>query len=76
VSSDEEPVGASGFPVGLVGVALIVAGAWMLYHAKTADAERQPAGYKAWHWVAGGAVCLGCGALLGAYAIGLIGGET
>jgi hypothetical protein len=48
----------------------------MLRHAKTADPERQPADYKAWHWVAGGIVCLGSGALLGAHVLGMIGSET
>ena len=35
----------------------------------------EPEGYKAWHWVLGGLGCLGSGGLLGAYALGMIGGE-
>lgn len=47
----------------------------MIHHAKTADPAHQPEGYKAWHWVLAGLGCLGSGGLLGAYALGMIGGE-
>ena len=66
---------APAFPVGVVAVVLIAAGIWMLYHAKTTDPADEPEGYEAWHWVLGGLGCLGSGGLLGAYAIGVIGGE-
>jgi hypothetical protein len=45
----------------------------MLHHAKTADPDSEPEGYKAWHWVLGGLGSLGFGGLLGAYALGIIG---
>jgi hypothetical protein len=69
-----EPDG-SRMPAGVVVALLIAAGFWMLHHAKTTDPEYEPEGYKAWHWVLAGLGCLGSGGLLGAYAIGMIGGE-
>jgi hypothetical protein len=62
-------------PLDVIAVVLLAAGIWMLHHAKAADPAEQPEGYKAWHWVLGGLGCLGSGGLLGAYAIGMIGGE-
>jgi hypothetical protein len=61
--------------VGVIAVVLITAGLWMLHHAKTTDPDDEPDGYKAWHWVLAGLGCVGSGGLLGAYAIGMIGGE-
>ncbi len=66
----------SRMPAGVFAVLLIAAGFLILRHAKTADPAEQPEGYKAWHWFLGGLFCLGSGGLLGAYAIGMIGGET
>jgi hypothetical protein len=65
----------SRMPLGVIAVVLIAAGCWMLHHAKAADPAEQPEGYKAWHWVLSGLGCLGSGGLLGAYALGMIGGE-
>jgi len=69
-----EPDG-SRMHVGVIAVVLITAGLWMLHHAKTTDPDDEPDGYKAWHWVLAGLGCVGSGGLLGAYAIGMIGGE-
>ncbi len=55
-------------------VVFIIAGAFMLHHARTTDPARQPPGYRAWHWVAGGILCIGTGLVFGAYAVGFLGG--
>jgi hypothetical protein len=75
-TDDDEPIEAPFISGGVLPAALIVAGAWMLYHAKTADPEEQAPGYKAWRWVVGGIVCLGAGAYVGARVIGLIGSQS
>jgi hypothetical protein len=69
-----EPDG-SRVQLGAVAVVLIAAGLWMLYHAKTTDPADEPASYRAWHWVVAGLGFVGSGGLLGAYALGVIGGE-
>ncbi len=69
-----EPGGSPRAAAGVAAIVLIGAGYLMIRHAKRADPALQPDGYKAWHWWLGGLVCLGSGCLLGAYAIGMIGG--
>jgi hypothetical protein len=61
--------------IGAIAVVLIAAGLWMLYRAKTTDPAQEPGSYRAWHWVLGGLGFIGSGGLLGAYALGVIGGE-
>jgi hypothetical protein len=61
--------------LGVIAVALIAAGCWMLHHAKAADPDQEPEAYKAWHWVLAGLGCLGSGGLLGAYVLGVIGSD-
>ena len=70
----DEPDG-SRMQVGAVAVVLIAVGFWMLYRAKTTDPAQEPGSYRAWHWVLGGLGFIGSGGLLGAYALGVIGGE-
>jgi len=65
----------SRMPVGVLAVVLIAAGLWILHHPKTTDPADEPEGYRAWHWVLAGLGFLGSGGLLGAYAVGMIGGE-
>jgi hypothetical protein len=72
--NETEPGGSPGVPAGIAAVVLIAIGAGMIRHARRADPLLQPEGYKAWHWWLGGLTCIGSGCLLGAYAIGIIGG--
>ena len=53
--------GSTGGGTMALAVVFVIFGAFLLHHAKTADPTRQPPGYRAWHWVAGGIFSIGAG---------------